>query len=405
MSADKTEILIVDDSATIRATVANYLSDEYNTHAASDGEEGWQLLHDNEAISLVFADMHMPVMNGMMLLQKIRESDCERIANIPVIMITGHEDTEAAKRATHNLGATDFLGKPFDKVDIISRAKSYCSLNNKISELEQEALYDSRTGLYNNRMLIDFGNKTLSFGKRHNMVTSLMYVEIADIEKYKQELGAKATDTIISTVAGLLDKSVRKEELVSHIDEARFAAVLPNTKAFKAHIVATRVKQTVENQTFEINNQMLNVDVAIGICSSEDTDPSKECAFEDYCVLASHALTASLETPNNRITRYDETYEKKLSDESDRKSISKADVGDTEDKVQDAHSFSTAEVTQTVDEERDSVDAFTEFFSCILTGNYQTIPVEFLPSLVEPLENFLEYAHATINDGKQASAE
>ena len=57
--------------------------------------------------------MHMPVMNGMMLLQTIRESDCERIANLPVIMITGHEDTEAAKKATHNLGATDFLGKTF----------------------------------------------------------------------------------------------------------------------------------------------------------------------------------------------------------------------------------------------------------------------------------------------------
>ena len=405
MSAQKTEILIVDDSATIRATVANYLGDEYNTHTASDGEEGWKQLQDNEAISLVFADMHMPVMNGMLLLQKIRESDCERIANLPVIMITGHEDTEAAKRATHNLGATDFLGKPFDKVDILSRAKSYCSLNDKITELEKEALYDSQTGLYNNRMLIDFGTKTLSFGERHNMVTSIMYVEIADIEKYKQELGAKATDTIISTIAGLLEKSVRKEELVSHIDEARFAAVLPNTKAFKAHIVATRVKQTVENLTFEINNQTLNVDVAIGICSSEDGDPSKDVAFEDYCVLASHALAGSLEAPNNRITRYDETYEKKLFDESDRKSTAKSASGDTEDKVQDAHNFSTVEVTHTADEERDSVDAFTEFFSCILTGDYRTIPVEFLPSLIEPLENFLEYAHATIDDGKQASAE
>jgi diguanylate cyclase (GGDEF)-like protein len=237
------------------------------------------------------------------------------------------------------------------------------------------------------------------------MVTSIMYVEIADIEKHKQELGEKATETIISTVAGLIDKSIRKEELASHIDQARFAAVLPNTKAFKAHIVATRVKQTVENLTFEIDNRTLNVSVAIGIASSEDSDQSKDFAFEDYCVLASHALAGSLETPNKRITRYDETYEKNVSDEPDKTPITKADVVDTKDTVQDAHDFSTVEVTQTVDEERDSVDAFTEFFSCILTGNYRTIPVEFLPSLIEPLENFLEYAHATVNDDKQASAE
>ena len=83
---EKTEVLIVDDSSTIRATIAKYLGDEYTTHVAVDGEEGWKTLESNESISLVFADMHMPVMNGMLLLQKIRESDCERIANIPVII-------------------------------------------------------------------------------------------------------------------------------------------------------------------------------------------------------------------------------------------------------------------------------------------------------------------------------
>ncbi|MGB5519806.1 MAG: response regulator, partial [Gammaproteobacteria bacterium] len=254
MSSHTSEILIVDDSPTICATIAKYLGDEYTTHSAANGEEAWRLLQSNDAISLVFSDMHMPVMNGMMLLQSIRESDCERIANIPVIMITGHDDTEAAKKATHNLGATDFLGKPFDKIDILSRAKSYTRLNNKITELEKESVIDTRTGLYNNRMLIDFGNKTLSFGKRHNMVTSILYVEVADIDEYKQVYGEHAVDTIISTVAGLLEKSIRKEELASHIEEARFAAVLPNTKAFKAHIVATRIKQTVENLVFEINN-------------------------------------------------------------------------------------------------------------------------------------------------------
>ena len=143
MFSDKTEILVVDDSATICSTIAKYLGDEYSTHLAANGEEAWTLLQSNEAISLIFSDMHMPVMNGMQLLQTIRAADCERIANIPVIMITGHEDNEAAKKATHNMGATDFLGKPFDKVDIVSRAKSYISFNNKITELEREATYDS----------------------------------------------------------------------------------------------------------------------------------------------------------------------------------------------------------------------------------------------------------------------
>ena len=148
MPGPNTEILIIDDSPTIRATIAKYLGDEYITHNAVDGEEGWETQQMNECISLVFCDIQMPVMNGMLLLQKIRESNCERIANIPVIMITGHDDTEAAKKATHNIGATDFIGKPFDKIDILSRARSYTSLNKQINELEKKAAFDTLTGLY-----------------------------------------------------------------------------------------------------------------------------------------------------------------------------------------------------------------------------------------------------------------
>lgn len=389
MSSQKIEILIVDDSPTICATIGKYLGDDYTTHFAADGEAGWNLLQSNQTISLVFTDIHMPVMNGMLLLQKIRESDCERIANIPVIMITSHEDSEAAKKATHNIGATDFISKPFDKIDILSRARSYTSLNNRITELEQKAAYDTLTGLYSNRMLLEFGNKTISFGKRHNMDASIFYVEVVDTEKLVDKYGDKITGTIITTVAGLLESSLRKEELVAHLEGGRFAIVLTNTKAFKAHIVATRLKQAVEDLVFDIKNVKLQVKLAVGLCSTEDRDKDKNglLSFEEYCVHAAHALAASLETPNNRIVRYDETYEKKLVDEKS------------------PYAFSTHVVEETVDNEQESNDAIGDFFSGILAGDYSNIPAEFLPSLIGPLEDFLRYAHATLQDNKKASGE
>ena len=131
-------------------------------------------------------------------------------------------------------------------------------------------------------------------------------------------------------VAGLLESSVRKEELVSSIDDARFAIVLPNTKAFKAHIVATRLKQGVEKLVFEISNIKIRVSLAVGLCSTEDTDVDK-LGFEDYCTFASHALATSLDTPNKRIVRYDETYEKKIDDDKGSYAFSTPSVADTVD--------------------------------------------------------------------------
>jgi diguanylate cyclase (GGDEF)-like protein len=397
MPGPNTEILIVDDSPTIRATIAKYLGDEYITHNAVDGEEGWEMLQMNECISLVFCDIHMPVMNGMLLLQKIRESNCERIANVPVIMITGHDDTVAAKKATHNIGATDFIGKPFDKIDILSRAKSYTNLNKQINELEKKAAFDTLTGLYSNRMLLDFGNKTLSFAERHNMAASILFVEIADTQDLLDKHGKKTTETIISTVADVLEKSLRKEELVSHVEGGKFAAVLPNTKAFKAHIVATRLKQTVENLIFDINSIKLHVSLAVGLCSIQGHGTHGKLAFEEYCVQAAHALAASLETPNNRITRYDETYEKKVDDEKNTNASSARVVTDLVVRKHDSDS---------VENDQDSKEVDGDYLANILTGDYSTIPAEILPTLIEPLENFLEYARDTVNDGKkEASSE
>jgi diguanylate cyclase (GGDEF)-like protein len=387
MSSPIAEVLIVDDSPTIRAAIGKHLGDEYTTHFATDGEQGWELLQSNASIELVFADMHMPVMNGMLLLQRIRESGCERISNIPVIMITGHEDSDAAKKATHNIGATDFISKPFDKIDILSRARSYTSLNKQITQLEKKAAYDTLTGLYSNRMLLEFGNKTLSFEKRHNMATSILYVEVAETQKLIETYGSKATNTIITTVAGLLESSVRKEELVAHLEDGRFAIVLPNTKAFKAHIVATRLKQSAEDLVFDISSVKIHISLAVGLCSTEGEDSAAKPGFEEYCVQAAQALATSLDTDNKRIIRYDETYEKKLDDEKS------------------TYTFTTPSTASPVESEEASIDAFADFFSGILAGDYSNIPAEFLPALIEPLENFLQYAHAALQDVRKASGE
>jgi diguanylate cyclase (GGDEF)-like protein len=302
-------------------------------------------------------------------------------------MITGHEDSDAAKKATHNIGATDFVSKPFDKIDILSRARSYTSLSKQISQLEKKAAYDTLTGLYSNRMLLEYGNKTLSFEKRHNMATSILYAEVADTKKLIETYGSKATNTIITTVAGLLESSVRKEELVAHIEDGKFAIVLPNTKSFKAHIVATRLKQSAEDLVFDISKIKIHVSLAVGLCSTEFEDSSAKLDFEEYCVQAAQALATSLDTSNKRIIRYDETYEKKLDD----------DKG--------AYTFSTPSTVTPVESDEASIDAFGDFFSDILSGDYSNIPTEFLPTLIEPLENFLQYAHSALQDVKKVSGE
>ena len=150
-SSQKPEILIVDDSKVIRKAATKMLGDGYVIHEAVDGRDGWQQIQQNASISVVFTDIQMPVVNGMELLANVRGSDDERIAGLPMIMITGQGDSEDAKQAVFEAGATDFIAKPFSSIDLLTRAKSYAQLNARVVELEKQTGHDKLTGLLNAR--------------------------------------------------------------------------------------------------------------------------------------------------------------------------------------------------------------------------------------------------------------
>jgi two-component system cell cycle response regulator len=387
MPIHNTEILIVDESSSIRATIAEYLGDDYIIYYATDGEEGWNLLQSNESISLVFTDMHMPLADGMQLLQKIRQADCERTANIPVIIITGADESEEEKKSALNIGATDFISKPFDRIAILSRTRSYSRFNKQIADLEKKAAYDTLTGLYSNHMLLDFGHKTISFANRHNVDASVLYVEIADTDNLIETYGSRSVETIVSTVAGLLESTIREEEMVAHLNDGRFAVVLPKTKPSMAHIVASRLKKAVEDLLFDISDVKIQICLAVGLCSTEVNEKSAKKAFEEYCVHAAHALEASLKTSNKRIVRYDEAFDNRI----DGKKVS--------------HAFSPHESAESTRNKQFLMGVNAEYISSILGGDYSNIPVEQLPSLIESLENFFGYALAATQDNKKASGE
>ena len=125
-------ILIVDDEKEIRDLVEIYLKGEgYETIKAQDGEEALYLLKENE-IDLVILDVMMPKLNGIETCLKIREE-----SEIPIIMLSAKSE-DIDKILGLNMGADDYLSKPFNTLELIARVKSqlrrYKKFNNKPKE-------------------------------------------------------------------------------------------------------------------------------------------------------------------------------------------------------------------------------------------------------------------------------
>ena len=115
---EKGTILIVDDEKEIRDLVDIYLKGEgYNTVKACDGEEALNIVNEQE-IDLIILDVMLPKLNGIEACLKIRE-----IKAMPIIMLSAKSE-DIDKILGLNMGADDYLTKPFNPLELIARVKS-----------------------------------------------------------------------------------------------------------------------------------------------------------------------------------------------------------------------------------------------------------------------------------------
>ena len=116
------EILIVDDSETVRIKLKNTLEESgYVIHEASDGLEGLGVLEETRTINLIVSDLNMPGLNGLDFIEQAR--DLKEFKEVPVLICTT-EVAESLKKRARDLGVRAWMQKPLalEKVaDVIKR--------------------------------------------------------------------------------------------------------------------------------------------------------------------------------------------------------------------------------------------------------------------------------------------
>ncbi len=137
----KYRILIVEDDKEIREGVEIYLHNQgYDVYQASNGAEGLKVIEQQE-LHLAIVDIMMPVMDGVTMLMKLRSMNYE----FPVIMLSAKSE-EVDKIMGLNMGADDYVTKPFTPLELLARVNShlrrYSKYLNAVSEdKEREHIY------------------------------------------------------------------------------------------------------------------------------------------------------------------------------------------------------------------------------------------------------------------------
>lgn len=114
----KNKILLIEDDDEIRDMVNDYLSGEFKIFSFSSGKSAIQTIDDYDTCSLALIDLMLPDMNGMEIIKIIRRS-----STIPIIIITA-KDNDTDKTLGLNLGADDYVVKPFSLIELAARIKA-----------------------------------------------------------------------------------------------------------------------------------------------------------------------------------------------------------------------------------------------------------------------------------------
>lgn len=296
------QILVVDDSRVIRRAAVKILEKEYAIIEAVDGADAWEQIQNNRSISVVFSDLGMPVMDGYELLEKIRKSDDASISRLPIIIITGAEESDGAKQKVFELGATDFISKPFDSISLRTRAQAHISYRREVHSLEQRVATDKVTGLYTEAAFMQQGEQALAYAQRHDMGLTVVRIDIEKFAEIFVKHGKPVAEQILAKVASIIKDVLRKEDSAARLGVSKFGLLLTCTNGEGATQAIARICQRVAALKLKLGDEIFQITFSAGITSPEISDDGT--LFEKYVAEAEAALQQSVKAGGGKIIQF-----------------------------------------------------------------------------------------------------
>ncbi|PRM98609.1 GGDEF domain-containing response regulator [Aliarcobacter cryaerophilus] len=265
MEFKKPTILVVDDMTTTLLLLHDLLKDTYEVKIAKNGTKALEILESPNEIDLVLLDIEMPDINGYDVCKRIKNN--ETIKNIPIIFVTGKTSQEDEEYGL-NLGAIDYITKPFNKAIVKLRLKNYLDLKMKNDMLEKLSMYDGLTNIRNRRFFDETFEKTFNEIKRDKESLAVLMIDIDFFKPYNDNYGHGQGDEALRKVAKILERTIKRpSDFVARYGGEEFVILLKNINKEGVEAVANNLLNAVRELkiTHEFSKIENYITVSIGV--------------------------------------------------------------------------------------------------------------------------------------------
>ena len=266
------KILVIEDDEQILLNLSDLLRAEgFQVNTAENGLKGLKFAFENQP-DLVICDVMMPELDGYGVLKELRRH--RSTAHIPFIFLTGLASRQDQRRGM-NLGADDYLLKPFTREEVLTAintrlAKQASITQHYVAELKEAEerlnsllFYDNVTRLPNRALLGQRFNWIEEVAGIHASVT-LLSISIDRFNRINESLGFIVGDKLLRLIGTRLQSLVTDSDTVARIQAGQFALLLPSTGKSQGHNLAKTILAVLA-EPFDLDGQELFVTASIGI--------------------------------------------------------------------------------------------------------------------------------------------
>ncbi len=301
------KVLIAEDENVSRMVLAKALANhEYEVLQARDGQEAWDVFQsEREDIYIAVLDWQMPGMDGIELCQRIKGASLSHY--VYVIFLTGKRDIENIVKGLET-GADDYLTKPFDRRELLSRIKVGLRLigfEKALREANQKlhtlAITDGLTGIFNRRAVLESLRSEISRAVRENSSFCLIMLDIDHFKKINDTYGHSAGDKVLVEIVNRMKSALRPYDVIGRYGGEEFVVGISKTDSKINRVIAERLCTCICERPFQIEDRKIDVSVSLGVVGfmpSRDNDIND--LLEAKIKAADIALYKAKEAGRNR---------------------------------------------------------------------------------------------------------
>jgi two-component system, cell cycle response regulator len=288
-------ILSIDDSELMhRLLRARLQLEQVEIHCCDSGEEGLRMALELKP-DVILLDIELAGIDGFEVLQRLKED--ARTRDIAVIFISASTETMDRVRCL-DLGAVDFISKPFDMAELKARVRSAIRVQQLLRMLAQRAQLDGLTALWNRAFFDQRLAAEVTSARASGQPLSLILTDIDHFKTVNDRFGHPFGDEVLAFFATVL-ASRRSIEIPCRYGGEEFAIILPETAVREAAEVADGIRRTFEEHRWRRQPDLV-LTASFGV--ADLTMIPREAGAAELLARADMALYTAKRGGRNRVS-------------------------------------------------------------------------------------------------------